>query len=75
MPLFRNKLVILKDLFPFPAFFRNKSSLALDKTQAPCDEDLYGGVKFWDDSDLEGHRKLTDAIHAAFFDSFGFKVN
>ncbi len=44
MLFFRNKLVILKDLFPFPAFFRNKSSLALDKTQAPCDEDLYGGV-------------------------------
>lgn len=31
---------------------------------SPYDEDLYGGVKFWDDSDLEGHRKLTDAIHA-----------
>ncbi len=31
---------------------------------SPYDADLYGGVKFWDDSDLEGHRKLTDAIHA-----------
>ena len=31
---------------------------------SPYDEDLWGGVKFWDDSDLEGHRRLTDAIHA-----------
>ena len=31
---------------------------------SPYDEDLYGGVKFWDDSDLDGHRKLTDAVHA-----------
>jgi hypothetical protein len=35
LPFFRNKLVILKDLFPFSAFFRNKSSPAPDKTQAP----------------------------------------
>ncbi len=30
---------------------------------SPYDEDLYGGVKFWNDSDLEGHRRLTDAVH------------
>ncbi len=38
MPFFRNKLVILKYLFPFSAFFRNKSSPAPDKTQATASE-------------------------------------
>lgn len=31
---------------------------------SPYDEDLYGGLKFWDDSDMEGHRRLTNAVHS-----------
>ena len=31
---------------------------------SPYDEDLYGGVKFWDNSDMEGHRRLTNAVHS-----------
>ena len=30
---------------------------------SPYDADLNGGVKFCDDSDIAGHRRLTDAVH------------